>query len=1135
MFAACGGAPASPDPVDAPLAVIDAAVALPDASCEDTHSCPPPSCGDLRLSGACPEHRLCQDGAAGGTCLEMCDPDYLFNPVTGVCESCLVVQCGPAPTCEAGVPGSIADTCLAQHRTCEVADATCGACLPDYTFDATTAACVRDCSPTVCDPGSHVALEGDACTCLPNVCPVGEAEVQGASPFQCTGTGGVPACNLHCAVTSGEVGVYHVTTQGGACVCETEPGWYWSSTQHAGRRCDGDGDGWINRSAWEAYNNADPTLSAIAQAGCDLQRVDRIALVNEYAQQKTLYACGNGFSEAACLAADGGWSWLPLVEPDANDSQAIVDATPFVTPAPGGAPNRRLLARELNAVTKACVSAGADFDGDTRADVGESQIAGTAPDRADRWRELAYFVELHTGEYVPPAGTEPAGTFVIAERSRCDAKFPMGYAAGAGAYWRECTRQRDARFVAQVDAPGFDFAQWTDRGMPIAPVPSIAGAPAVGAAPAPHGLCEIDPWAGDWRGMTHHSQFKCVVIDDAATAPSYAVATSTFAPVGGYLDFQQCSARAAGFGIPPGFACTGIPAPMAPQVGWAAVRYSNAPITPGEPALHDVAGCVDETIWRGIDPSICPAGTPTEADGRFAQFADPSNFGTLICACDPRDPTRHPGMADPIDDAFFDSNCDGVDGEVDKLVFVATDGHDDSTCGTRANPCKTINYGLAAATVGRPDVVVSEGTYDERVVLREGFALHGGYSRGNGWARGAAYVTRIASTGVVDAGAPIVEGLFASGIKNAIVDRFTIATPGGIGGGTSTYGVRLLAGATPTLRHLVVTAGPGGAGSKGDGGNTGTGGARGGNASGRTHGNGGADQCGSWPSAGFPGGDGAQDPTGGCSVVGPGATGEGWCGSGAGGASSSCGGGGAVGGEGPAGTCGGGTTGATTASSAIGTLGAAWIPARGATGNTGVPGLGGSGGGGGGAGDAVTCGYGGDGGGGGGGGSGGCGGQGGQGGQGGGASIALLAIDSTPIVDDVAFTASNGGTGGTGGGGGGGGTGGGGGDGGAKSGARWFCLGTGESGAGNGGKGGRGKDGGVGGGGQGGPGGVSVGALLCPVVDRGRLRGARRQRRRRRQRRVADVRRRHGRQGPGRPRGLRVPVTRAAHSLSRKP
>ncbi len=261
----------------------------------------------------------------------------------------------------------------------------------------------------MCDGGSHVERQGDACACVANECPAGEAEIQDASPFQCTGTGGVPACNLQCAAASGEVGVYHVTTQGGACVCETAPGWYWSSTQHAARRCDADGDGWINRSAWEAYNNADPTLAAIAQAGCALQRVDRIALVNEYAQRQTLHVCGNGFSEAACLQSDGGWSWLPMVEPDANDSQAIVDLTPMVTPAPGGGANR-LLARELSAVTKACVSLSADFDGDARADVDASQPPRATTDRADRWAQLAYCVELHTSAYEPPLGSEPAAS-----------------------------------------------------------------------------------------------------------------------------------------------------------------------------------------------------------------------------------------------------------------------------------------------------------------------------------------------------------------------------------------------------------------------------------------------------------------------------------------------------------------------------------------------------------------------------------------------------------------------------------------------------------------------------------------------------------------------------------------------------
>jgi hypothetical protein len=1064
---ACGGTKAGPpDEVDAAAVGIIDAAELPDASCAATSSCPPASCGDLRLSGACPEHRVCQDLATGGVCQDACDPDYLFNPSTGVCDSCSVVQCGPAPTCDVGVPGSIADLCTAQHRACSAENAACGACLPEFTFDMTTATCLRDCSTTTCAPGNHVELQGDACACMPNVCPTGEAAIQGVDPFQCTGTGGAAACNLHCSIAQGETGVYQVTTQGGACVCATDPGYYWSSTQRAGRLCDADHDGWINRSAWNAYNNSDPTLSAIAQAGCELQRVDRVKLVNEYGQEKVLYVCGNGFAEAECTAADGGWSWLPLVEPDGNDSQAVVDMTPMVTPAPGGAPNRRLFARELNAVTKACVSVNADFDGDTHADVAESQVIRSSNDRADRWSQVAYFVELHTGEYQPPMGAETAGTFVITERSRCDARFPMGYAPGAGGYWRECARQRDARYVEQVDAPGFDFAQWTDRGAPIVAPPPLTSSPAKGAPPAAHGLCSIaPPWAGAWRGMTHASQFKCVVVDDAAAPPLFAVPTAAFDATG-YLDFQQCKAQTSAFGAPPSFACTGDPAPAAAQVGWAAIRYEDGSIAPGQPALHDVAGCVDETIWRGATPSICPDGTPRDADGLYAETADPANFGNLVCACDPRDPTRHPGLPDPIDDGAWDADCDGVDGQADKMVFVAIDGHDDSTCGTRESPCQTINYGIGIATPGRPDVAVSDGTYYERVQLKEGINLHGGYSRSNNWVRNDTFVAHI------QGGA---ESVYAENLQAATVDRFAIYTPSAGGAGNSVYGVRLV-NAHVTLRHLTVTTGSASAGSRGGDGAGGAHGRDGDDASGRSHGAGGADQCGSWPSAGFPGGDGGYDGISwacGTGSTGGGASGGGWCGGGGGGGSPSCSNGGAPGSPGADATCANppiqnGSTGGLSSN--------LWSADVGANGTAGRHGFGGSGGGGGGAGDAAAFGNGGNGGGGGGGGSGGCGGAGAQGGRGGGAAIALLAVDSPGVtIEDCVFTAGTGGRGGDGGTAGGGGAPGGGGRGAGGSGG----SGSSQSGAGSGANGGAGGWGGAGGGGQGGPGGPSVGVMLC--------------------------------------------------------
>src|SRR4051812_31023317 len=50
--------------------------------------------------------------------------------------------------------------------------------------------------------------------------------------------------------------------------------------------------------------------------------------------------------------------------------------------------------------------------------------------------------------------------------------------------------------------------------------------------------------------------------------------------------------------------------------------------------------------------------------------------------CAPLDPAVHPGAVDRPDLSFEDTNCDGVDGDIAKAVWVAKSG-DDGATGTR--------------------------------------------------------------------------------------------------------------------------------------------------------------------------------------------------------------------------------------------------------------------------------------------------------------------------------------------------------------------------------------------------------------------------------------------------------------------
>ncbi len=77
-----------------------------------------------------------------------------------------------------------------------------------------------------------------------------------------------------------------------------------------------------------------------------------------------------------------------------------------------------------------------------------------------------------------------------------------------------------------------------------------------------------------------------------------------------------------------------------------------------------------------------------------------------------------------------DADCDGVDGEIDKSIFVAKSG-DDANPGTRYKPVATIIKGLSlAAAQKKRDVLVGAGAYAGNLKLVAGVSIWGGYSKG---------------------------------------------------------------------------------------------------------------------------------------------------------------------------------------------------------------------------------------------------------------------------------------------------------------------------------------------------------------------------------------------------------------------
>ncbi len=487
--------------------------------------------------------------------------------------------------------------------------------------------------------------------------------------------------------------------------------------------------------------------------------------------------------------------------------------------------------------------------------------------------------------------------------------------------------------------------------------------------------------------------------------------------------------------------------------------------------------------------NACPVPAHSTADCQMAMCSYVCQAGYLDLNGQASDGCEYQctpsGASDLPELGFVDANCDGIDGEIPKAIFVDHFGGNDGNPGTMALPKKTIMSGINAAAATNPmkAVYISKGNYAESVVLHDGVNLYGGYDASNGWRRQVANVTTINS--------PTTVGVLASnmGLPTEVQLLTVVAASANMtaanGDGQSSIAMLLLNTSGLTVRGCALVSGDGSNGAAGAAGSTGATGGDGTNAGVGTltnPGSGGTSSCGAPGGVGGTGVSGVTDGNPG--IVGTTPVGGGAAGPfGTGGAAGDCsfttandghdapaiGIGGGVGPPGPNGNPG-PNFGSITAAGM-------YLPPVGLVGGTAHPG-GGAGGGGSGGGTA----HGSSGfpnfctdcsanrsGGGGGGGAGGCGGTGGIGGRGGGGSFGLVAYGSTATLESNTFTTGRGGNGGSGGNGGAGGTGGtwGLGAAGEQSGCNNRKAGAGANGQ-------QGGTGGVGGGASGGTGGASV-------------------------------------------------------------
>lgn len=399
--------------------------------------------------------------------------------------------------------------------------------------------------------------------------------------------------------------------------------------------------------------------------------------------------------------------------------------------------------------------------------------------------------------------------------------------------------------------------------------------------------------------------------------------------------------------------------------------------------------------------------------GYYDLDGDPANGCEYAC--------NKTSNTDLPDLAFVDANCDGLDGEVGNGLFVSPGGSDASP-GTMAAPKQSLAAAVAAAVAGnKRDVYVSQGAYNEELVLSSvtGKNIAGGYAQTNLWRRSNLNTT------IVSGFSPALRMVQAT---NTRVQLLTFYGANASGQGETVYGAWISESTGVALEGLRIQSGNAGAGANGAVGAPGQPGDNGGGGDrGCTNDTLiGCNTC-SAPPAGGAGPSSCGQPGGRGGFAGYDTSGYGYGGvSGSGGASAGAGTPprqadwtppsayrGLAGANGSQGGDGVGAAG-------LGTLSAlGYLRPNATAGATGIHGRGGGGGGGGGGGCATSLfgllcwcwSYGSTGGG---GGGGGCGGAGGTPGGSGGASIAVYVWDSTINATQVELRTGSGGKGGNG-------------------------------------------------------------------------------------------------------------------------
>ncbi len=189
------------------------------------------------------------------------------------------------------------------------------------------------------------------------------------------------------------------------------------------------------------------------------------------------------------------------------------------------------------------------------------------------------------------------------------------------------------------------------------------------------------------------------------------------------------------------------------------------------------------------------------------------------CECLPSSSTDLPDV-DGID-----ANCDGIDGEIARSVFVSKTG-DDAGLGTLDDPLRTIQAGITKATqLGRRDVLVATGVYVESIGLENRINVFGGYAPSFLERDRFTHESAILGVEPTDArrGTVNADGIATTAANALVFDGFSVFGANNPNVGGNSYGIYLRnVGANLTVSNNYVVAGTAGAGTAGTKGTDGT-------------------------------------------------------------------------------------------------------------------------------------------------------------------------------------------------------------------------------------------------------------------------------------------------------------------------